>query len=321
MSAHLLRARRLWQLIEPYHAITYFAPECADAFTDLGLRGFWRGYFAGRAAPFGAVGPGPVTAAFFGFEPGFVARALPSIWDTVTPTDAIDARLRGADRALQRLLPAALDSPELAEAATLAREAITGVAVAGRVVFGANTALDWPDTPHLVLWHAATLIREHRGDGHVAALVAAGIDPCEAHVLQVTANGSGMGEIAPYRGWGDADWAAAATRLRDRGWLDDSGALTADGVTAHDDVEATTDALARALRADSTMTASDCSTCSCPSHASSRARTRSATRTPSASRVPDLSGRARKLRPPRRLRHQARSFPPGRTARFACRPS
>ncbi|HEX4492743.1 MAG TPA: hypothetical protein VH914_16160 [Acidimicrobiia bacterium] len=238
-------ARRLWQLIEPYHAITYFAPECADAFTQIGLRGFWRGYFAGRAAPFGAVGPGPITAAFFGFEPAFVERALPAIWQTVTPATAIGARRRGADRALGRLLPDALDSQDLAAAADLARRAITGVAAAGRSVFGANTQLDWPDAPHLVLWHAATLIREHRGDGHVAALVAAGIDPCEAHMLQVTASGAGLETIAPYRGWSDDDWAAAAQRLRERGWLDATGALTDTGMRAHDDIEATTDALAR----------------------------------------------------------------------------
>jgi hypothetical protein len=237
--------RRLWQLTEPYHAITYFAPECADAFTEMGLRGFWRGYFAGRAAPFGPVGPGPITAAFFGFEPAFVARALPSIWDTVTPADAIAARLAGADRALRRLLPDLVDSADLAEAAMLARRAITGVAVAGRAVFGANAALDWPDPPHLVLWHAATLLREHRGDGHVAALVAAGIDPCEAHVLNHTASGAGLANIAPYRGWSDDDWNGAARRLRERGWIDESGALTAAGTAARDDVEATTDALAR----------------------------------------------------------------------------
>ena len=102
--------RQLWQYVEPYHAITYFAPECDAAFTELGLRGFWRGYFAGRAAPFGTVGPGPIAAAFFGFEPSFVARALPSIWETVTPAQAIDARLDGVDRALRRLLPTLLDS-------------------------------------------------------------------------------------------------------------------------------------------------------------------------------------------------------------------
>jgi hypothetical protein len=246
VTAHLLQPRRLWHLIEPYHAITYFAPECADAFVELGLRGFWRGYFAGRAAPLGAVGPAPVVAAFYGFEPGFVARALPSIWDIAPPADAIDARVRGADRALRRLLPDAIDSPDLAEAAALARRAITGVDVAGRVLFAASTALEWPAEPHLVLWHAATLMREHRGDGHVVALVAAGVDPCEAHATQVAASGVGLDSIQPYRGWADDDWAAAAERLRGRGWLDDDGALTATGRAARDDIEATTDALANA---------------------------------------------------------------------------
>jgi hypothetical protein len=246
VTAHLLQPRRLWHLIEPYHAITYFAPECADAFTGIGLRGFWRGYFAGRAAPLGAVGPGPIVGSFFGFEPAFVARALPAIWETVTPERAIAARLLGADRALHRLIPDAIGGPELAEAAALARRAITGVDGAGRVLFAANCELGWPDAPHLVLWHAATLIREHRGDGHVAALVAAGVDPCAAHVTQVAASGAGLESIQPYRGWSDDDWAAAIDRLRARGWLDPAGALTAAGRSARDHVEATTDTLATA---------------------------------------------------------------------------
>ena len=239
-----LPSRRLWQLVEPYHAITYFAPECADAFTELGLRGFWRGYFAGRAAPFGPVGPAPVVATFYGFEPGFVARALPEVWSTTTPAAAIDARLRGADRALARLLPTQLSSSGLREAAELARRAIEGTAVEGRALFAANAALAWPDEPHLVLWHAATLIREHRGDRHVVALVREGFDPCEAHVTQVAASGAGLESIAPYRGWSDDDWSAAIARLRSRGWLDDDGALTRDGASARADVETATDRLA-----------------------------------------------------------------------------
>lgn len=236
--------RRLWQLAEPYHAITYFAPECADAFTELGLRGFWRGYFAGRAAPLGPVGPAPVVASFYGFEPGFVARALPEIWSTTTPAAAIDARLRGADRTLRRLLADEVVSPALREAAELARRAIEDAPVGGRVLFAANNALEWPAEPHLALWHAATLIREHRGDGHVVALVDAGVDPCEAHVTQVAASGAGLASIQPYRGWSDDDWAAAAERLHGRGWLDRDGALTATGVAARSEIEATTDRLA-----------------------------------------------------------------------------
>jgi hypothetical protein len=237
--------RRLWQLIEPYHAITYFEPECAEAFEAVGLRGFWRGYFAGRAAPFGPTGPGLVTASFFGFKPEFVARALPSIWTIATPEVAIRARLDGADAALGRLLGSDISSPALAEAADLARDAIAGAGRAGRPLFGANADLEWPsEAPHLVLWHAATLLREHRGDGHVVALTAAGMHPVEAHLSQVAASGAGLDTIAPYRGWDDDDWAAGTARLRARGWIDDANDLTERGGSGREEIEATTERLA-----------------------------------------------------------------------------
>jgi len=237
-------ARRLWQLAEPYHALTYFAPEAHQAFEDAGLRGFWRGYFAGRAAPLGPVGPGVVTACFYGFHPEFVARALPSIWSMASPETALAARLAGIDAAIRRVFGDASADPARAEAAQLARGALEGSAVAGRPVFAANLELDWPAEPHLALWHACTLVREHRGDGHVAALSAAGIDPCEAHVSQIAASGAPPETIQPYRGWSDDDWAAAADRLRERGWLDRGGRLTEAGRSGRDQIEHDTDRLA-----------------------------------------------------------------------------
>jgi hypothetical protein len=234
----------LWQLAEPYHALTYFAPEAHQAFEDAGLRGFWRGYFAGRAAPLGPVGPGVVTACFYGFHPDFVARALPSIWSMASPETALAARLAGVDAAIRRVFGDASADPARAEAAQLARGALEGSAVAGRPVFAANLELDWPAEPHLALWHACTLVREHRGDGHVAALSAAGIDPCEAHVSQIAASGAPPETIQPYRGWSDDDWAAAADRLRERGWLDRDGRLTEAGRSWHDQIEHDTDRLA-----------------------------------------------------------------------------
>jgi hypothetical protein len=236
--------RALWRRIEPYHALTYFAPEAHQAFEDTGLRGFWRGYFAGRAAPLGAVGPGVVTACFFGFHPAFVARALPSIWSLADPETAISARLAGVDAALHRLLGVHIRDPEVKEAALLLRRAIDGCDPAGRPLFSANADLEWPTEPHLALWHAATLAREHRGDGHVVALTAAGLDPCEAHVTQIAASGESPATIQPYRGWDDADWDAAVNRLRADGWLDDNGALTPEGRAVRDNVEETTDRLA-----------------------------------------------------------------------------
>src|SRR4051794_20180045 len=157
----------MWRVLEPYHAVTYFSPEARQAFKDAGLRGFWMGYFAGRAAPMGAVGPGVVTATFFGFRHDMVAKALPDAWGFATPTDVLTARLNGVDASLRPLLGDRLDGAEVAEAASLARTAAEAAGRAGRPLFAANADLPWPAEPHLALWQAATMLREHRGDGHV----------------------------------------------------------------------------------------------------------------------------------------------------------
>ncbi|AZQ74536.1 MULTISPECIES: SCO6745 family protein [Streptomyces] len=219
-------ARTLWELYEPVHAVVYFAPEALTAFEEAGLRGWRRGYFAGRAAPLGPVGPEPVTAAFFGFAPGTVARALPSVWDITPPARALEIRRAGARAALERLL--AGREKEAARAGELLAEAARGLDPGGRVLFAAHAALAWPDDPLERLWHAATLLREHRGDGHVAALVAAGLDGCEALVLR-----SGIdvprSELQPYRGWTDEEWEAAGARLVGRGLLGADGVATREG--------------------------------------------------------------------------------------------
>ena len=167
-------ARRLWPAFETYHAHVYFVPEAAEAYRGLGLKGGWMGYFASRSAALGPASPGLVTAVFFNFHPAMVARALPDAWALASPDDVLAARLRSADVALRRLIPDHVGSPAEAEAAALAREAAEAPALAGRPLFGALRSLSWPEEPHLQLWHACTLLREHRGDGHVAALTDAG---------------------------------------------------------------------------------------------------------------------------------------------------
>jgi hypothetical protein len=165
-------ARRMWTLFEPVHVVSYFSPEARAAFVDAGLRGFWRGYFAGRAAPLGRAGAAPVTASFFTFAPPMVARALPGVWDLITPEDALAVRSAGAVAALRRLLG---ELAGIGAAADLLVRAADGLDCSGRVLAAANAAL--PVTgggePLARLWQAATLLREHRGDGHFAALVAA----------------------------------------------------------------------------------------------------------------------------------------------------
>jgi hypothetical protein len=240
-------ARRLWTLAEPLHALTYFAPESQEAFEAVGLRGFWRGYFAGRAAPLGNAPAGMVTAAFYGFHPDFVARAIPSIWTIVTPATAIAARLDGVDRAMRRIFGDDLPITDAAGAAAEIRRAVEATSVAGHPLFAANVELEWPELPHLAIWHSATLLREHRGDGHVNALGAAGVDPCEAHVLRIADDKLPLDSIQPYRGWTEENWADATTRLRDRGWLDDDGNTTPKGARARAAIEQETDSLSAEL--------------------------------------------------------------------------
>jgi len=237
-------ARRLWRILEPYHAVTYFTDESRQAFKDVGLRGFWMGYFAGRAAPMGPVGPGVVTATFFGFRHSMVARALPDAWTFASVTDVLAARLHGVDRALHRLLGDAVYDAALAEAAGLARAAAEAGDRAGRPIFAGNADLPWPAEPHLILWQATTMLREYRGDGHVIALTAKGVDGCESHVSLV-ASGAQSREVAqPNRGWTDEEWDAATTRLQERGWLDEDGTVTDAGRDARRQIEVHTDELA-----------------------------------------------------------------------------
>lgn len=235
-------ARAMWALFEPIHAVTYFSPDARSAFEEAGLRGFWRGYFAGRAAPLGRVPAAPVVGAFFSFAPAFVARALPDVWDRADPQRALEARQAGAVAALTRV--SHVVSPyELAEAVRLMEAAVGALDPAGRVLGAANAALPTPEPLLARLWQAATTLREHRGDGHVAALVVAGLTGCEA--LAVRAGHDLPRELLQAaRGWSDEQWDAAVARLVTRGWLDGDGRVTMKGVTGYEKVETETDALA-----------------------------------------------------------------------------
>jgi hypothetical protein len=231
-------ARAMWTLFEPVHDVTYFAPEALRAFTEAGLRGFWRGYFAGRDAPPGGARPAVVTASFYNFAPAFVARAIPSVWDLVTPQEAIAAREAGAAASLRRLLSGR--DAEAGQAADLLWRAAENLDLAGRVLCAANSGLPASADPMTRLWQAATLLREHRGDGHFAALAAADINGCEAVVLRC-AKDSSRDLMQPVRGWTDEQWATAAAQLTERGWIAENGTLTPAGHATHDAVEAATD--------------------------------------------------------------------------------
>lgn len=238
-----LDARRMWRLLEPIHAVVYFHPGAKAIYEAAGLKGGWMGYFASRAAAFGPVPAEVVTAAFYNFHPQMVRRAIPDAWTLASPAAIMRARLAVAEAALRRLLGDDLDEPDIREASQIARALAGHCDVRGRPLFAAHAALPWPDSPHMVLWHAATLLREFRGDGHVMSLLANEIDGCEANVMAVAA-GTVDADQRRYRGWSEEEWEQAVRRLQRRGLLDGDSALTKRGGELRDHVEALTDRLA-----------------------------------------------------------------------------
>lgn len=161
-------SRRMLRTLEPIHGMIYFVPEAHDAYSAVGLQGRRMGYFASRSAPMGPVPASVVVATFFNFCPNLVQRAIPAAWQLATPTAILDARHEAVDRALRRLLGEAVAGDDMREAADLARAATDGCRPDGRPLYAAHAELPWPQEAHMVLWHAQTLLREYRGDGHIA---------------------------------------------------------------------------------------------------------------------------------------------------------
>lgn len=240
-------AAKCHRALDPLHSLVYFAPEADEKLAGIGLKRGRMSYFASRSAPMGPVSAAMVTATFYNFNPDLVARHIPKAWGLASPETILATRLEVADAALRRLLGDAVDSPEVAEAAELAREATAGCTPQGRPLYAAHAELDWPEQPHLVLWHAITLLREFRGDGHIAALITQNVDGLTALITH-SATGRGFTEAAAKatRGWSDEQWSAGVERLREQGILDGEGELTADGVALRERVEAATDAAATA---------------------------------------------------------------------------
>ena len=234
-------ARRFYDRLEPVHAVTYFAPEARAALDGLGYRGFWMGYFAARSAPFGVVPTEVVTATFYNFAPHRVAKALPAAWEIAAPADALRARQQSAVEALRRY--GVGDGDDLAAAADLAAKAARSAALDGRPLFAVNLALDWPEEPVAKLWHAVTLLREHRGDGHVAVLTSLGVSGRECNVLHAAADRVPKEMIMRSRDYDDEQWGFYRDRLAGQGLLD-GDELTAAGHELKQRVEDTTDALA-----------------------------------------------------------------------------
>lgn len=257
-----LLARKTWRTAEPLHAFIYFVPEADEQYEAAGLEPGRMGYFASRGAALGPVSAEMVIATFFNFWPGLVRPVIPRAWDLAPVERILDARLAAADAALRRGLgDEACDSAEMVELGGLLRRAADAAAEhpEGRPLFAAHAALAWPDDPHLVVWWAETLLREFRGDGHLAALVAEGVTAPEALVVHAASGEVPAAALQLTRAWPADDWAAAEESLDARGWLDRTGetpTLTDAGRAHRQWVEDVTDA--RALPAYEVLGAEGC---------------------------------------------------------------
>jgi hypothetical protein len=243
MEPTVTLARRFWAAIEPIHAIVYFAPEPLEAARRTGLRGFWMSYFASRVAPLGALPAAAVEAMTYGFSPAIVARAIPDAWTFASPEAVLAARLESAPQALRRHVQAPL-LDAAGELADLLWQAVEGCRFDGRPLAAAWAGVPRPADQAGALWLAATVLREHRGDGHVLAGVAHGLRGLDATVSFAATGAISRAMIQPTRGWTDEDWDASSRRLAARGLLDSGGRLTKTGGALRREVEDLTDRLA-----------------------------------------------------------------------------
>jgi hypothetical protein len=249
-AAGALLAHKTWRTLEPLHGMVYFVPEAAEAYAGLGITGR-DGYFASRAAPMGAVTADVVVSTFFNFNPELVHAAIPAVWELATPVTLVAARFSAVDAAFRRLLgEEVLSSDDMARAAELARHAAeeAGRRVEGRPLAAAHIDVAWPTAPHLVLWHAQSILREYRGDGHIAQLVVRGLSGLEALITHAAAGDVPEHILRSTRGWPKDAWDEAVDALRVRGWLEqgDELRLTEWGATQRRALEEGTDALAAA---------------------------------------------------------------------------
>ncbi|MBZ4319972.1 SCO6745 family protein [Streptomyces huiliensis] len=246
-SATILAAgRRCQTALEAVHVFSYFTPETFREFAAFGVEDGHTRYFAERGGALGRVGAGTLTAVFHVFKHELVARHMPAVWERMAPEEAVAARLRACDAALRRMLGEdGITAPEIAEAAELALRAAEAGERASRPLYAAQADQPVPDAPHLALWHAATMLREHRGAGHLAALASAGLDPVEALVSHAAGrDGSALSRrLLRTRGWSAEELADGARRLRERGLFTADGTLTPAGAELRRDLEEATDRL------------------------------------------------------------------------------
>ena len=229
--------RNLWRSLEAVHGMIYFAPEADTRYAKVGLDRAG-GYFASRAAALGAVGAEVVISTFYNFNPELVRARIPAAWEKITPEEMVRLRLEAADEALGKVLPD--DLKEITELAKRAAERSKEM-LSGRTLFAAHAGLPWPEETRLQLWHAQTLLREFRGDGHLAALLQEGVTGIEALVLHAAEGDIPAETLRRTRGWSEEKWAETTEDLQRRGLVTAEQALSETGLLLRKRIEDNTD--------------------------------------------------------------------------------
>lgn len=214
MSEHL--SRQMWRIFEPIHAAIYFYPPAAQSYRDLGLKGGWMGYFATRSASLGTPGKDLVQSIFYHFSPDLVGRAIPDAWKYATPEQILDTRMTIAQEMLSNF-ESHFQDPALRSDIDLLLEISRSLPGEGRPLFASLRGLDWETSPHLKIFGAVTLLREHRGDTHNAALASYNISGAQSNILQIANRAVSFEVISPNRGWSDQSWTEAMEDLKDKG--------------------------------------------------------------------------------------------------------
>ncbi|MEZ5412338.1 MAG: hypothetical protein R2761_30170 [Acidimicrobiales bacterium] len=230
-------ARRLRDAIEPIAMHPVWSRRTNEALAAHGLD-FFSGYAWGRAAALGEPASAVVVSSFAVFEPALIG----GVYEVGRAACGRDQLLSTRFSATTASLAAVLDGAEgdVAGVALRLRDAALGLDQAGRPLYAGLAGIPLSDDPVEVLWRSAEMIREHRGDSHIAACVAAGLDAVAMSILTELWVGYPLGEYSGSRGWAPETLAASADQLRADGLLDGSE-LSADGLALRNRIEDATD--------------------------------------------------------------------------------
>jgi hypothetical protein len=237
-------ARRLRDAVEPLAVQAIFSREAADRYAELGLDNWLAAYVWQRVAGLGNPPATLVVSVLGVFEPTAVAALYAEARGALARDDVIETRLSAPAATVRRLL-GDLDA-EAAPVVAVLRRGLAAADATARPLFAGLSGQPWPEDVVGQLVHACDLLREHRGDSHLAVCAVAGLDPVEMNVLTELYCGHPLLSYTVTRGWSPQQMAGAVTRLRARGLLD-GDALSDDGVAYRRDLEEQTDAMQQSV--------------------------------------------------------------------------